>query len=72
MPLKDGFLEHIYDDYTRFHSIEIVRSTKAADLLKPIKKAIYTFKRLWNFKVIPYKLAYKPPLCGPCKTNGCL
>jgi hypothetical protein len=46
MPLKDGFLEHVYDDYTGFYSIEIVRSTKAADLLKPIKKAIHTFKRL--------------------------
>ena len=52
MTLKDSFLKHIYNDYTRFYSIEIVRSTKAANLLKPIKKAIYTFKRLWNFKVI--------------------
>jgi hypothetical protein len=52
MPLKDGFLEHTYDDYTGFYSIEIVQSTKAADLLKLIKKAIYTFERLWNFKVI--------------------
>jgi hypothetical protein len=52
MPLKDGFLKHIYNNYTSFYSIEIVWSTKAADLLKLIKKAIYTFKRLWNFKVI--------------------
>jgi hypothetical protein len=46
IPLKDGFLEHLYDDYTGFHSVEIVRSTRAADLLKLIKKAIHTYERL--------------------------
>ena len=56
IPVKDGFIVHLYDDFLGYHYVYRVYSTKASDLVSTIKRTINNIKRRWEFVVVVIRL----------------
>ncbi len=56
IPMRDGYIVHLYDDFLGYHFVERVYSTKAWELVQTIRKCVNIVKRRWNFDVIIIRL----------------
>ena len=56
IPMRDGYVVHLYDDFLSYHFVERTFSTQAQELVKIIRKCVNTYKRRWNFNIIIIRL----------------
>jgi hypothetical protein len=56
IPMRDGFIVHLYDEFLGYHFVERVYTTEARDLVQSIKKCVNITRRRWNFEVIVIRL----------------
>jgi hypothetical protein len=48
---------------------EVVRGAVSGFGMRIDRAFLVTYTSRYYHGLVPYKLAYKPPLCGPCETN---
>lgn len=56
IPMRDGYIAHIYDDFLGYHWVRHIPTTTARHLIQPIKFAVNQSKRRWNFEVIVIRI----------------
>ena len=56
IPMCNGYMVHMYNDFLSYHFVKCTFSTQAQELVKAIKKCVNRVKRRQNFVVIIIRL----------------
>jgi hypothetical protein len=56
IPIRDGYVVHMYDDFLGYYFVDRTMTTQAHELVKAIRKCVNICKRRWNFEVIIIRL----------------